>query len=136
MRGLGGRFRFLCEGLGGLPGGGRFRFLCEGLGGLPGGGARREGRARARMGGHGTESLASCAAARASPSGLQRPARQKLYAESVTLMPAVVCSTSERTVERVWRCKGTVGVASVAKAMAPVSEFGFKTLIPTEAEFR
>ncbi|KAG0562530.1 hypothetical protein KC19_9G153700 [Ceratodon purpureus] len=88
------------------------------------------------MGGHGTESLASCAAARATPAGLQRPGRQKLYAESVTHMPAVLCSTSERTAELVRRRKGTAGVASVAKAMAPASEFGFRTLIPTEAEFR
>lgn len=105
----------------------------------------KEDQAASWMGGHGTESLASCAAARAgTPAGLQqRPARQKLFAESVTTphMPALVCSTSERTVELVRRGgRGATpgpGTASVAKAMAaPVSEFGFKTLLPTEAEFR
>jgi hypothetical protein len=34
------------------------------------------------------------------------------------------------------RRKGTAGVASVAKAMAPTSEFGFRALILTGAEFR
>jgi hypothetical protein len=98
------------------------------------GGERESGVGeRHGMGGHGTESLAS---SRASPAGLQRPARQKLFAESVTNMPALVCSTSERTVELVRQQKRTAGVASVAKAMAPASEFGFRALIPTEAEFR
>lgn len=92
------------------------------------------------MGGHGTESFAAnVSVARAgSRGGLQRPASQKLFAEGVTSsMPSLVCSTSERSaVENVRRRKGSAGVASVAKAMPPALEFGFRTLLPTEAEFR
>lgn len=96
------------------------------------------------MGGSGTESITACSARATSATtaaGLQqRPAaRQKLFAERVThnSMPAaLVASTSERTAELVQRRKGTAGVASVAKAMTPVSEFGFHTLVPSEAEFR
>ncbi|XP_024380479.1 adenine nucleotide transporter BT1, chloroplastic/mitochondrial [Physcomitrium patens] len=93
------------------------------------------------MGGSGTESLAACSSARAGTAAgvaaLQRPMRQKLFAERVThCIPAVVVSTSERNGELVRRRKLSPGVASVAKAMASGPGFGFHTLVPSEAEFR
>lgn len=80
------------------------------------------------MGGHGTESLAAATAA-CSTGRLQRQ-RQKLVAERVpSHMPSAL--------DRPRRRKGTAGVASVAKAMAPPEyAFAIGSLVPTEAEFR
>lgn len=78
----------------------------------------------------GTESLTACST-RAATTGLHRPRLgQKLVGERGTHIPAIVCTTSERSMEFIRRPNG---VASVAQA---TSEFGFKTLIPTEEEFR